>query len=590
MPPKPGVYRMLDESGQVLYVGKAKNLAKRVASYTRPEILTYRIQKMISETRAMEIVISKNEAEALLLEANIIKELQPRFNILLKDDKSFPYILLTADKEYNMMTKYRGARKRDGQYFGPFPSAGAVNRTLNILQRAFPLRSCSDSVLNSRTRPCLEYQIKRCTAPCVGKISAAEYGQIVEDARDFLQGKTKFVQEKLVKNMQAASDATEFEKAAQYRDRIQVLNRIQSEQKMTMQNVSDADVIGLYREGQAVCVQVFFIRGGNNYGNRAYFPSNSAGMEEGEIIAGFLGQFYQSNHPAREIYVSHKIEDNTVIEDALENNAKYKVRISVPMRGDKAAFMKNVVMNAKDAMHRKMAENVAHTKLLKQFAERFKLPEMPERIEVYDNSHIQGSNAVGAMIVVSDEGFDKKSYRKFTIKNSNLSDDYDMMREVLARRFKRAKQENSALPDVALIDGGAGHLSTAAKVMEELGINEVKLIAIAKGAERNAGKEEYHMLGEKPFNLEFGSQLAYFMQRIRDEAHRFAITTHRDKRSSDIKKSELDGIRGVGAARKKALLTHFGSVKGIKQAEIESLQEVEGISRNIAEMVYNYFH
>ncbi len=589
MPDKPGVYRMIGTDGEYLYIGKAKNLPKRVTSYAKAQGLTYRLQRMISLINSVEFTVTASEAEALLLEANFVREHQPKFNILLKDDKSFPYILLTGDKEYNMLLKYRGKKTAKGEYFGPFPSASSVNKTLDVLQKAFPLRSCSDSVLESRTRPCLEYQIKRCTAPCVEKISKPDYDELVQQTRLFLRGKSADVQKMLADKMQELSADMQYEKAAELRDRIKALSRIQADNKSHSDGVTDADIIALHRIGAASCVQVFFIRNGNNYGNRAYFPSNTEGAADEEIISSFIGQFYQTNLAPKMIYTSSGLNDMDAVEEMLSIKAGYKVEIRKPKRSG-AELMRIALLNAKQALENKLTENTAHKKLLEKMAKEFGLAETPKRIEVYDNSHISGTSQIGAMIVVDEEGFDRKSYRKFNMREAAAADDYGMMREMLTRRFKRAQEEGGILPDVALIDGGAGQLSAAKQVLADLGLHGLCLIAIAKGEDRNAGNEEYHMPDLHPFRLQRGSDIAHFMQRIRDEAHRFAITTHRARRSKEIIKSELDQIEGIGAKRKKALLNHFGAVSEVKNASIDSLLKVEGINRKTAEIIYNYFH
>ena len=590
MPSRSGVYRMLDAAGAILYIGKAKNLPKRVASYTKPQTLPYRLQVMIAATQAMEFTVTKNEAEALLMEANLIKQHQPKYNILLKDGKSFPYILLTQDKDYNMMLKFRGRHSPKGKYFGPFISAGMVYRTLDQLQKAFPLRTCSDETLRSRTRPCLEYQIKRCSAPCVQKISQPDYKNIEDEVCRFLSGKTTDVQGELSKQMEAAAVSMNYELAAIMRDRITAMTRLQTENKLKLPPETNLDAIVFYQEANKLCVEVSFIRNGFNYGNNSYFPTYLESVEENELAEAFLMQFYE-NHPVpKTIITNMPIVDTQLIIDALEIKTGTRVEIEFPKRGARLDLIKESERNAQEALARRMAENATQKKLLKLFCEEFQLPQTPERIEVYDNSHNQGDSAVGAMVVINDQGLDKKSYRKFNIKTAQTNDDFAMMREVLERRFTRGKTEGGEMPDVALIDGGAGQLSAAAKVFEDLGVSTVTLIAIAKGPERNAGNEEYHMVGRPPFRLKRGSELAYFMQRIRDEAHRFAITTHRAKRAKNFVKSSLDEIEGVGAKRKKALLNFFGSVATIKQASVKDLRQVEGVNAKTAEIIYNYFH
>lgn len=589
LPESAGVYRMLDEGGTPLYIGKAKNLSKRVINYTRPEVLPTRLQRMISLTKSMECIVTKTEAEALILEANLIKDLQPKFNVLLKDDKSFPYILLTADKEFNMMLKFRGKKERKGYYFGPFFSTQMVYTTLDVLQKAFPLRTCTDSTLNNRTRPCLEYHIKRCTAPCVGKISAEDYKIIEKQAKAFLSGKNSDLQQELAQKMQAASENMQYEKAAQIRDRINALTRIQNENKLTISGVLDTDIIAIYAEGSIVCAEVFFIRNGQNMGNRAYFPQYADGISVDEVMETFLMLFYRDNIPPPLLLTNIKLESANAVEDALGTIHNVRIKIETPSRGDKKNAVEMAFINAREAIRRKLAEDATQNKLFGLFAEKFEMAEVPEKIEVYDNSHNQGSAALGAMIVVTKNGFDKKQYRKFNIKTAQTNDDFAMMREVLSRRLERGKKENN-LPDVILIDGGIGQLNAVAAVMEEQGVNNVKLIAISKGIDRNAGNEEYHQIGKPSFRLVHGSELAHFMQRIRDEAHRFVIGGHRAKKSKEIKKSQLDEVAGIGASRKKALLAHFGSVADIKNASVEDLMQVSGISRSMAEVIYNHFH
>lgn len=588
MPNKPGVYRMLDAEGKPLYIGKAKNLPKRVVSYTKPKSMPYRLQRMVSHTVKMEFSIVKTETAALLLEAMLIKELQPPFNIQLKDGKSFPYIFLSSDMEFNMMLKHRGKQKRKGSYFGPYLSAWAMRNAMDSLQKAFPLRTCSDSVFKSRTRPCLEYQIKRCTAPCVNKIPKDEYDGIVIQAKKFLSGKTSEVQKSLATQMQGFSDEHLYEDAAIIRDRIKALSRIQSEHRLNL-GTEDMDVIVICRQEDKVCVHFSMVRQGQSRGNASYFPKNLS-EDDSKAIEEFLMQLYLDHPLPKMILTNAKLENVEVLEAALSERSEFKIKVVNPKKGVKAELIKYAEQNAKDALHKKISENTNQNKLLELVAEEFKLGETPERIEVYDNSHIQGTNAVGGMIVVTADGFDKKSYRKFNIKNSRLSDDYDMMREVLSRRFKRAINEKTVMPDLILIDGGAGHLTVTIETLADLGVNDVAIVAIAKGPERNAGKEEYHQPKRAPFSLERNSQLSYFMQRIRDEAHRFAITTHRAKRSKDTIKSALDEIEGIGAKRKKLLLNHFGSVDSIKQASIKDLEQVEGINQKTASQIYNYFN
>ena len=597
MPQSPGVYRMLDGRGTVLYVGKAKNLRKRVASYANRSHQTERIARMVARTTALELVTTHTEVEALLLEANLIKKLKPRYNVILRDDKSFPFILITGDHDWPQIMKHRGARSRKGEFFGPFASAGAVNRTLNALQRAFPLRSCSDSVFESRTRPCLQYQIKRCTGPCVGRISAEDYGAIVRQAREFLSGRSRRIQGELLGYMQAASDALDFESAAVYRDRIRALSHIQSKQDINNQAVADADVIAAHQEGGLTCVQVFFFRGGQNYGNRAYFPSHAAQHDESAVLGAFIAQFYDNKIAPPLILLSHPVDDRALIEEALGLRADRRVRLVTPRRGDKRSLVGHAASNARDALARRLAESATQRKLLEGVADLFGLEAPPERIEVYDNSHISGTNPVGAMIVAGPEGLAKNAYRKFNIKSLELEpgDDYAMMREVLTRRFRRLLKEDDARdkgmwPDLVLIDGGPGQLGAASAVFAELGVRDVAVAAIAKGPERNAGRERLYMPDRAPRLLHPRDPVLYFLQRLRDEAHRFAIGAHRARRAQSTGRSMLDQVPGVGGRRKQALLHHFGSAKAVAQAGLADLGKVAGISKAIARTIYDHFH
>ncbi len=597
LPPRPGVYRMENAKGEVLYVGKAKNLKKRVAAYTRPERLTPRIARVVGACAKLEIVTTHTEAEALLLESNLIKRLKPRYNVLLRDDKSFPYIRITAGHDWPQITKHRGARDAPGEYFGPFASAGAVNATLAQLARAFPLRSCSDSVFESRTRPCLQFQIKRCTAPCVGRIGREDYLALVDEVRAFLRGESRAIQARLAEKMQAASDALQFEAAATYRDRIQALTQIQSRQDINLERMGDADVIALARRGDAACIQVFFFRAGQNFGNRAYFPSIPAGTDDADVLEGFLGQFYAIHMPPRTVLLSRAVPNPHLVADALSLRADARVTLSVPARGPCKTAIDHAVANAETALARRLSENASQMKLLEGVAETFDLAEVPRRIEVYDNSHIGGKGALGAMIVAGPEGFNKGAYRRFNIRNAALApgDDYGMLREVLTRRFARALDEKGAgndgnWPDLVLIDGGAGQLKVAREVMAELGIDDIALASIAKGKDRNAGRERFFLPDRAPFSLEPRHPVLYFLQRLRDEAHRFAIGGQRAKRSRAIGRSELDKIAGIGAARKKALLTHFGAARAVEEAGLDDLLKVPGISRSVAKKVYDHFH
>ncbi len=598
MPSSPGVYRMLNAAEGVLYVGKAKNLKKRVAAYTHLERLPTRLQRMVSETVAMEVIVTRTEAEALLLEGTLIKTLAPRYNILLRDDKSFPHILITGDHPWPQIVKHRGARSQKGQYFGPFASAGAVNHTLAGLQRAFLLRSCSDSVFSGRTRPCLLYQIKRCSGPCVEKIRHEDYMALVEEARAFLSGQSRRVQEDLVKRMEAASEALEYEEAALFRDRLRAFAKIQAHQDVHPADVTEADVIALHQAGGRSCVQVFFFRSGCNYGNRAYFPYHAPEVEADEIMAAFLGQFYAGRDPPREVIVSQEPADRTLVAEALSTKAGSKVLLSCPKRGDRRRMLEQVLDNAREALGRRLAESSAQAEILRRVADVLGLEAPPARIEVYDNSHIQGTNAVGAMIVAGSEGLMKAAYRTFNIKSEDITpgDDYAMMREVLTRRFKRARKEDpdrmlGQWPDLVLIDGGQGQLQVAVTLFEELGIEDLPVIGIAKGPDRNAGQERFFMPGrEVPFSLAPKDPVLYFFQRLRDEAHRFAIGTHRAKRSRGLSQSALDDIPGIGARRKKALLHHFGSARAVEEAGQVDLEAVEGISQAMAKKIYEYFH
>lgn len=597
LPNSPGVYRMIDAKGRVLYVGKAKNLKKRVASYANSTGLTTRILGMVSATADMEFITTHTEVEALLLEANLIKELRPRYNILLRDDKSFPYILITGDHDWAQIAKHRGARNRPGEYFGPFASAGAVNDTINALQRAFPLRSCSDSVFASRTRPCLQYQIRRCSAPCVGRIGREDYGRIVREARDFLSGRSRRTQEELSERMQDASANLEFETAAVYRDRIRALTQIQARQGINIPTLGEADVIGACRDAGQTCIQVFFFRSGQNYGNRAYFPAHARSDAIEEVLSAFIGQFYADKPPPRLVLTSHDVEGGDLVEQALGVRADRRVDVRTPRRGAKRRLVEYAVANARDALARRLAENASQRRLLEGVARTFGLEAPPERIEVYDNSHIRGSEALGAMIAAGAEGLLKNRYRKFNIRRADLTpgDDYGMMTEVLTRRFSRLLREDGdregrQWPDLVLIDGGAGHLRTARRVFDDLGVADVALAAIAKGPERNAGRETFHVQGRPAFSLEPNDPVLYFLQRLRDEAHRYAIGGHRAKRSRRLGRSALDEIPGIGAKRKRALLHHFGSARSVERAGLADLEAVEGISRQVAKSIYDHFH
>ena len=597
LPFAPGVYRMIDKHGAVLYVGKAKNLRKRVSAYALRGGHPIRIQRMIAATASLEIVTTHTEVEALLLESNLIKKLKPRYNILLRDDKSFPYIMIRRDHQWAQVAKHRGARNRKAEYFGPFASAGAVNRTLSALQRAFPLRSCSDSVFETRTRPCLQYQIKRCTAPCVGRIDLPQYERIVDQARDFLVGKSHDIQQQMSQAMQTAAEDRDYETAAVYRDRIRALTHIQSRQDINVQTVPEADVIGLHYEGGQACIQIFFFRAGQNFGNRAYFPAHTQNAEEQEIIGAFIGQFYAAREPPRLVLVSHALDSHDLIEAALNTRAPHRVHVEHPKRGAKADLIAHAASNAREALHRRLAESATQRKLLEALARSFGLDAPLSRIEVYDNSHIAGTNAVGAMITAGPDGFVKGAYRKFNIKTATLSpgDDYGMMTEVLTRRLRRLIEEDvprdsGEWPDLILIDGGQGQLNAARAVFTELGLDGVALASVAKGPDRNAGRERIFLADGRELTLNERDPVLYFIQRLRDEAHRFAIGSHRQRRSKAIGTSPLDEVVGIGAKRKRALLHHFGSAAEVARAGLADLERVRGISKAVAQVIYDHFH
>jgi excinuclease ABC subunit C len=596
LPNGPGVYRMTNAKGDVLYVGKARNLRRRVASYTQVNRLPNRLRRMVAETRALEVITTHTEVEALLLEGNLIKRLLPRYNVLLRDDKSFPFITITGNHAAPQLAKHRGAQDPKGEYFGPFASAGAVNHTITALQRAFLLRSCSDSIFASRTRPCLQYQIKRCSAPCVGRISEEDYAELVDQARAFLSGRSREVQQRLAERMQAASDALDFETAARYRDRIRALTQIQAHQAINVAGLDEADVIAAHQAGGQTCIQVFFFRAGSNYGNRAYFPSHDRQLDLPAVLAAFLAQFYSNKPVPRLLLLSHEPKEQRLLTEALAVHAKHPVKLVVPQRGDKRKLVDHALANAREALARRLSENATQRRLLEGVAAVFGLEAAPKRIEVYDNSHISGRNPYGAMIVAGPEGLMKNAYRKFAIAGEIApGDDYAMMREVLTRRFARALKEDpereaGTWPDLVLIDGGAGQLNAALQVFADLGISDIPVVAIAKGPDRDAGRERFFLPGREPFGLEPNDPVLYFLQRLRDEAHRFVIGTHRAKRSKQIGRSQLDEIPGVGARRKKALLHHFGSVRNVARAGLEDLQAVEGISGAVARRIYDYFH
>ncbi|WP_423738610.1 excinuclease ABC subunit UvrC [Chelativorans petroleitrophicus] len=608
LPNAPGVYRMMNAAGDVLYVGKARSLKKRVTNYAQGRGHSNRIARMIRETASMEFVVTWTEIEALLLEANLIKRLRPRFNVLLRDDKSFPYILLTGDHPAPGLFKHRGARSRKGDYFGPFASAGAVGRTINALQRAFLIRTCTDSVFESRTRPCLLYQIKRCSGPCTGEISTEDYARLVAEAKDFLSGRSSKVKAQIAAAMQEASEALDFERAAVYRDRLAALSHVQSHQGINPQGVEEADVFAIHQEGGQSCIQVFFFRTGQNWGNRAYFPKADPALGAGEVLGSFLPQFYEDKPCPRLVLLSHEIEDQAILAEALSARAGRKVQVQVPQRGEKKTLTEHALQNAREALARRLAETSSQARLLESFAQTFGLDRVPRRIEVYDNSHIMGTNAVGAMVVAGPEGFVKNSYRKFNIRSTDITpgDDFGMMREVMQRRFARLIREEGlpangngeaeadafpAWPDVILIDGGQGQLSAVRQILEDLGIaGVVTAIGVAKGVDRDAGRERFFMEGRSPFSLPVRDPVLYFVQRLRDEAHRFAIGSHRARRKKEMVRNPLDEIAGIGPGRKRALLHHFGTAKAVSRAGIEDLMQVDGISEAIARQIYNHFH
>jgi excinuclease ABC subunit C len=645
-PSRPGVYRMIDARGDVLYVGKAKTIKKRIAAYARPTGLDTRIERMVAATRTLEFIVTRTETEALLLEANLIKRLRPRFNVVLRDDKSFPYIIISSDHWAPQILKHRGARTRPGHYYGPFASVWAVNRTVNALQRAFLLRSCSDPFFESRTRPCLLYQIKRCSAPCTKEIDFQDYAVLVREANEFLSGRSKRVKDELAAEMEKASAALDFERAAIYRDRLSALSAIQSHQGVNPRGVEEADVFAVHQQGGFSCVEVFFFRTGQNWGNRGYFPKADRSLSAGEVLTAFLAQFYDDKPPPRLILISHAIADRALLAQALSTKSGHKVEVLQPQRGEKKDLIEHALANAREALGRKLAETTSQQKLLRQLAETFGLPQVPRRIEVYDNSHIQGSNAVGAMIVAGAEGFRKSQYRKFNIRSADLTpgDDFAMMREVLERRFKRLLAEapreslpspvpgeagaapsgapgenpdvpkssgpsaalaalarllpqpemedeeaDSPWPDLVLIDGGQGQLTAAREVLAGLGV-EVPLIAIAKGPDRDAGRETFFLPGRDSFKLPPRDPVLYFVERLRDEAHRFAVGSHRARRKRDLREAGLQEIAGIGPTRKRALLHYFGTLKSIERASVTDLMQVDGISAETARRIYEFFH
>src|SRR5690348_9078998 len=597
LPRRPGVYRMQDARGDVLYVGKARVLKHRVTNYTQVAKLPKRLQRMVAQTRSMTIVTTRTEAEALLLEAQLIKRFRPAYNVLLRDDKSFPFILLREDHAFPRIQKHRGARRIKGQYYGPFASAGSVTRTLNALQKLFLLRSCSDSYFDNRSRPCLLYQIKRCSAPCVGRISEQDYDELVDDAKAFLAGKSTGVQARLSKLMAEAADRKDFELAAVYRDRLRALTYIQGSQTVHAEGLGDADVFALATKGGTVSIQAFFIRGGQNWGHRAFFPAHVSDVPEAEVLSSFLVQFYEDMPPPRRILVDRALADQALLEEALCERSGHKVGIEVPQRGSRRKLIDQAKRNAEEALDRRLAETTTQGKILRELADTFELAEVPKRIEVYDNSHIMGTNATGAMIVAAPEGFRKNSYRKFNIKRSETQpgDDFAMMREVLERRFARLEKEDpdrqsGEWPDLLLIDGGKGQLSAVCEVMEDAGVHDVPIVAVSKGPDRNAGRETFHLPGGRELTLPPNSALLFYLQRLRDEAHRFAIGTHRQKRAKSLTTSTLDDVPGIGPTRKRALLMHFGTARAVKGAALEDLEQAPGISSATARQVYDYFH
>ena len=604
LPASPGVYRMIDAEGEVVYVGKARNLKARVTNYTRPDGLDVRIQKMIAATHSMEFVRTETEAEALLLEANLIKRLKPRFNVLLRDDKSFPYILIATDHEAPELMKHRGVRRRKGYYFGPFASAIAVKRTITALQRAFLLRTCSDSFYKARTRPCILYQIKRCAGPCTREIALDDYGRLVEDARQFLSGKSKSVQDHLATDMNAAAERLDFEQAARLRDRLSALALIQSQGEIASRTIEEADVFAIAHEAGQFCVQVFFFRAFQNWGNHAFRPRADASLTDTEVLEAFISQFYEDRVPPRLVLVSHQPAETALLEEALSSRLGRKVAVETPQRGEKRDLVNHALNNAREALGRQLAEGATQKTLLEGVANCFSLDDVPERIEIYDNSHISGTNAVGAMVVAGPEGFSKKHYRTYNIRSTDLTpgDDFGMMREVLTRRFSRlaaespvgAEDEQTGMPDwpdVVFIDGGQGQLNAVREVIAGLDLpREVTFIGIAKGEERDAGREKFFMEGKEPFMLPHRDPVLYYVQRLRDEAHRFAIGTHRAKRKKDFVSNPLDEIEGIGPARKRALLQHFGSAKAVGRASLADLAAIPGISKQTAQIVYDHFN
>ena len=594
LPSRPGVYRMFDEDGAVLYVGKARNLKNRVSNYANGRGHSNRIALMIALTRSMEFVVTQTETEALLLEANLIKRLKPRFNILLRDDKSFPYILIRRDHAAPQLLKHRGARKVKGDYFGPFASVGAVNHTLNTLQKAFMLRTCTDSVYEGRTRPCMLYQIKRCAGPCVDLVTPQAYDELVSQATDFLRGKSNALREDLQQRMQTASNELDFELAARLRDRIRAIAAVTTDQGINPDGIEEADVIAVSQDGGKSCVQVFFFRAGQNWGNQSFFPRHDNEAEPADVLAAFLAQFYDDRPAPGTILLSHTVEESELISEALSLRAERKVNLLVPQRGEKKKLVEQTAHNAREALARRLAESATQTQLLQGVQRVFKLDETPTRIEVYDNSHIQGTNALGAMIVAGPEGFEKNHYRRFNMKGDDAAtnDDFAMMAAMMRRRFSRLlkeREEGAPVPSLVLLDGGKGQLSSVLKVMEELGVTDIPIAAIAKGPERDAGREAFYLPGAAPFKMPMKDPVLYYLQRLRDEAHRFAIGGHRAKRKKAISDNPLDDVPGIGPSRKKALLAHFGSAKAVRNAALADLEAVDGVSKAMAKRIHDWF-
>jgi excinuclease ABC subunit C len=597
LPTRPGVYRMQDKRGDVLYVGKARSLKARVGAYVQMNRLPQRLMRMVAQTRSMTIVTTGSEAEALLLEAQLIKKFRPAYNVLLRDDKSFPFILLREGHDFPRITKHRGAQRVKGQYFGPFASAGSVNRTINALQKLFLLRSCTDSFFNNRSRPCLLYQIKRCSAPCVDRIGKEDYAELVDDARDFLSGKSTEVQQKLGEAMEKAADTLDFEMAAVYRDRLKALTFIQGNQAINAAGLPDADIFALAAKGSSVCIQAFFIRGGQNWGHRSFFPAHTTNVEIEEVFSSFLMQFYDRMPPPKLVLLDRELPDVELLAEALSTKADYRVSVSKPQRGDRRRLLTQASRNAEEALDRRLAETSTQSKIMREMVDLLELDAVPDRIEIYDNSHIQGTNMVGGMVVAGPEGFRKNAYRKFNIKNPDIApgDDFAMMREVLERRFARAQKEDpdrekGEWPDLVLIDGGKGQMSAARDALEEIGVEDVVMIGVSKGPDRNAGRETFHLPDGREVHLPPNSPVLFYLQRLRDEAHRFAIGAHRTRRAKSVGHSSLDDIPGIGPSRKKALLLHFGTARAVKNASLDDLQGAPGVSATVAQKIYDFFH